>query len=240
MAGVSRMVHVSSCCVFSGGSREHPSTELSEFTGFRFNSGYINSKYLAQHWVLSEVERKGFPVVIVNPTILIGPYDLRPTSGETVLRILRQQIQLCPTGVKNFIDVRDAASAICNALTAGTPGECYLLGSENLSFFELFGKVNRISGRPGVRISVPGTILRGAGLIGNAIRSLTGNEVPLNFCHSRQLALESCFCSEKAVRVLGLRQNPIDNAIRDAIGWFYDNGYLDEVLIEFPVLQHAA
>lgn len=121
-AGIIRMVHVSSCCVFGGGTMENPGTELSEFAGFKFNSGYINSKYLAQQWVLSEVEKKGFPIVIVNPSLMIGPYDSRPSSGEMILRALRQQYQLCPGGGKNFIDVRDVATATCNALTMGIPG----------------------------------------------------------------------------------------------------------------------
>jgi dihydroflavonol-4-reductase len=223
IAGVRRMVHVSSCCVFGGGTMENPGTELSEFTGFRFNSGYINSKYLAQQWVLSEVEKTGFPVVIVNPTLMIGPFDARPSSGEIILRALKQQFQLCPVGGKNFIDVRDAAIATCNALTIGIPGECYLLASDNLTFSGFFEKVNRIYGRSGMRILIPGGILKCAGLIGNIFQAMTNQDIALNLVNTRQLANESYFSGKKAVRVLGLPQRPVDTAIRDAIAWFVAN-----------------
>jgi dihydroflavonol-4-reductase len=227
-AGVIRMVHVSSCCVFGGGRTiGNPGTELSEFTGFRFNSGYINSKYLAQQWVLSEVEKKGFPIVVVNPTIMLGPYDSRPSSGLMILRILRQHFQLCPSGGKNFIDVRDVATATCNALTQGIPGECYLLGSENLTFANFFNKVNRISERNGINLIVPGGLLNCAGLVGNAIKAISSYDIPLNLVNSRQLANISYFSSKKAVRALDLPQRPVDDAIRDSISWFIANKYLE-------------
>lgn len=225
-AGVSRMVHVSSCCVFAGGSLEHPGTELSEFNGFRFNSGYVNSKYLAQQWVLSEVEKKRFPVVIVNPTIMLGPYDSGRGSGEAILRVLRNPVQLCPAGGKNFIDVRDAAIGACNALTMGVPGACYLLASENLSWTEFFAKVSDIYGLNGLRVPVPRPVMNGAGFIGSAIRALTRYDVTLSLVHSRQLVTESYFSAAKAVRTLALPQHSVNDAIRDAIDWYIANGYL--------------
>ena len=239
-SGVSRMVYVSSCCVFGGGSLENPSTELSEFTGFRFNSPYINSKYLAQQWVLSEVEQKGFPVVIVNPTIMLGPYDSPPSSGEIILRILRQKYQLCPISGKNYIDVRDVAKATCNALNMGMPGECYLLGSENLSFSVLYEKVNRIFGRNNLLLMVPGTLLKCAGLMGNVVRAIARRDLPLNFFNSRLLAYESYFSAGKAIRELNLPQRPVDEAIRDAIEWFCANDYVKPNVTEAPLVAAVA
>jgi dihydroflavonol-4-reductase len=242
--GISRMVYVSSCCIFSGGSPENPGTELSEFTGFRFNSGYINSKYLAHQWVLAQIEQRKLPIVIVNPTLMIGPYDARPSTGETILRIIRQPLQLCPSGGKNFVDVRDAAAAACNALTRGIYGESYLLAGENLSFHDLFAKVNTIYGRPGFRMPMPTCLMKLAGLVGSAIQAASGKDIPLNFSNARQLSCCSYFSGAKAARVLAMPQRPVDNAIRDAIGWFIEHGYLaspadTETLIPVPAYHPA-
>ena len=239
-AGIKRMVYVGSNCVFGGGSMENPGTELSEFTGFRFNSGYIYSKYLAQQWVLSEVQRTKFPIVVVNPNIMIGPYDKGPGSGEIVLRAIRGQVQLCPAAGKNFVDARDAATATCNALTMGIPGECYLLASENVTFADFFERVNRIYGRKGMRIMVPGGVIRFAGLAGNVYQTLANHDVDLNLVNARQLATESYFSAKKAVRVLGLPQRPIDDAIRAAIEWFVSNGYLQPQLVPEPAIPAVA
>jgi len=225
-AQVSRMVYVSSCCVFGGGNKESPGTELSEFTSFSLDSSYLNSKYITQQWVLSEIERKRLPVVIVNPTIMIGPYDSHPNSGEIILRIIKDQIQFCPSGGKNFIDVRDAALATCNALTQGITGECYLLASQNLTFAELFEKVTRIYGKSDHKINVPGFIMNAVGLTGSCINYLTHWDLKLNYSNLRQLTMDSYFSGAKAVRVLGLPQRSVDMAIHDAIEWFAKKHYI--------------
>jgi len=239
-AKITRMVYVSSCCVFGGGSKEIPGTELSEFTGFRFNSGYINSKYLAHQWVLSEIEKKRLPIVLVNPTLMIGPYSSHPGSGEIILRALREQLQLCPSGGKNFIDVRDAAIGTCNALTMGIVGESYLLASENLTFSEIYEKVNRISGKPGFKIVVPRLILNTMGLAGNFIRMMSNKKVRLNFSNSRQLSCQCYFSASKAVRFLRLPQHPVDQAIHDAIEWFVLNNYIQLNAVQEPQFRVAA
>ncbi len=118
----------------------------------------------------------------------------------------------------------------------GIPGECYLLASENITFAGFFEKVNRIYGRSGLRILIPGGLLKCAGLMGNAIQALTSQDIALNLVNTRQLSNESYFSAEKAVRTLGLQQRPIDFAIRDAIAWFVANKYLQPHLLpEVPV-----
>jgi dihydroflavonol-4-reductase len=225
-ANIGRFVYVSSCFVFGGGSEECPGTELSEFTGFHLDSGYFNSKYLAQQWILCEIERKRLPILIVNPTTMIGPYDNSPGSGEIMHSSIWRQIQFCPSGGKNFIDVRDAAIATCNALTMGMTGECYLLASQNLTYASFFDKINLISGKPDSKIFIPGFILNMIGLTGSIIGYLTKQNFKLNYTVSRQLSREVYYSGAKAVRVLGLPQRSVDNAIYDAIEWFARNNYL--------------
>jgi dihydroflavonol-4-reductase len=218
-SNIKRMIYVSSCCVFGGGSKECPGTELSEFTGFRMNSGYINSKYLAQQWVLSEIEKKGSPIVIVNPTIMIGPYGHPTGSSEFILKLIRHHTLFCPFGGKNFIDVGDAAFATCNALTNGITGECYLLASQNLSNAEFYHKVCEVCGKPGSEIVIPAFILNTLGITGNIISYLTREQVALNWSFSKQLTSESYFSGAKAVRVLGLPQRDVVNSIQNALAW---------------------
>lgn len=231
-AEVNRIIYVSSSCVFGGGSIDCAGTELSEFTGFRYNSAYINSKYLTQQWILSEVERMGIPVVIVNPTIMLGPYDSHPSSGRIILNLIRQRLQFCPEGGKNFIDVRDAAFATCNALTKGIVGECYLLASQNLTFSELFEKINKMSGKDVPKVPVPGFILNSFGLTMDLIRLFVKSPIDLSYSDTSQMTCESYFSGAKAVRDLDLPQRPVDEAIHDAIRWFNIHKYIN--LRELP------
>ncbi len=219
-AGFQRMVYVSSCCAFAGGSKEHPGTELSDYKGFRFNSPYIDSKYLAQQWLLYEFEKKDIPLVIVNPTVLIGPYG--PLNGftESIINLVNQKVRFCPSGGKNFIDVQDAAVATCNALCMGTPGECYLLASENLTFAEFFSRIRKVCQTDGIEVPVPGFILNGLGLAGSWVGKFSGRPALLNLSNSKQLTNHSYFSGVKAVRELGLVQRPVDDAIRLMLAWY--------------------
>ncbi|NJK94820.1 MAG: NAD-dependent epimerase/dehydratase family protein [Bacteroidales bacterium] len=117
------MIYVSTANTFGYGSKLKPANELSEFSFFNFNSGYIMSKFIAQQHVLREIEKSQLPVVIVNPAFMIGPYDSKPSSGKIILMGLDKKIQFCPPGGKSFVDVRDAAVAVCNAITMGKNGE---------------------------------------------------------------------------------------------------------------------
>ncbi|MFH1936854.1 MAG: NAD-dependent epimerase/dehydratase family protein, partial [Bacteroidota bacterium] len=157
---VKRFVCVSSANAFGNGTREKPGTELFEFNGFRIGSGYMISKFVAQQTVLAEVEQNNLPAVVVNPTFMIGPYDNKPSSGQIIVMGMGKRIQPTPPGGKNFIHVRDAAVATCNALTMGRTGECYLLANENLSYREFFALLNKVIGETPSYLGLPGGVLK--------------------------------------------------------------------------------
>ena len=227
-AGVRRIVYVSSCCVFGGGTKDRPGTELSEFNGYRFGSGYINSKYLAHQWILSEIEKRKLPVVIVSPTVLIGAYPFGNSMVEAIKKMIHQKIRFYTKGGKNFIDVRDAATATCNALTMGIIGESYLLAAENLTYLELIERLKKYCNLKGLNIGIPTCLLSFFGILGSLIGALLGKYCKLNFTNTTQLNCESYFIGAKAVRDLRLPKHSINDAIYEMIGQLNDNANLSE------------
>jgi dihydroflavonol-4-reductase len=223
---VGRIVYVSTANTFGPGTREDPGTELSEFSGFRLGSGYITSKFVAQQNVLSEIEKHGTPVVIVNPAFMIGPFDARPSSGKIIFMGLSGRIQFRPAGGKNFIHAGDAAIGVCNALERGRVGECYLLANENLSYSEFFDILNRVAGRQPWRLVLPTPVIRAGGLFGSISEKITGQPARLNRVNAGLLTLGNYYSGRKAVTELGLPQKPVVTAISDAIGWFRRNNML--------------
>jgi dihydroflavonol-4-reductase len=128
-AKIKRLVHVSSANVFAAGNKLLPGNEFGDFNGDKYGLDYINSKYDAQKVVLKAVHC-GLDAVIVNPTFMIGPYDSSKGSNSIILALVKGKILANPPGGKNFICAKDAATAICNALTMGRSGECYILGNQ--------------------------------------------------------------------------------------------------------------
>jgi len=216
--GIRRLVFVSSANAFGNGTREQPGTELNEFTGFRIGSGYMISKFVAQQIVLEEVEKHQLPAIIVNPTFMIGPFDSKPSSGK-IIQMGAGKVQVSPPGGKNFIHVRDAAVATCNALTMGRTGECYLLANQNLTYREFYAQLNEVTGKHPVSIRIPGWILRFAGFAGTLYERISRKPAPLNQVNARLLCLGNYYSGAKAIEALDLPQTPVKEAIKEAIPW---------------------
>lgn len=94
-------------------------------------------------------------LVILNPSLLLGPGDERLSSTHDVLKFLARDIPAIPSGGMNFVDVRDAASTFYMAMRKGTPGESYLVAGPNWTLERFFRQLERISkvDAPKLRIS---------------------------------------------------------------------------------------
>jgi dihydroflavonol-4-reductase len=104
--------------------------------------------YASKHYQ-EETARRGcgnaVELVIVNPSLLLGPGDDRLSSTRDVLSFLARDIPMTPPGGLNFVDVRDVAAVLPVAMDKGRAGERYLLGGYNWSFAEYFGRLERLT-----------------------------------------------------------------------------------------------
>jgi dihydroflavonol-4-reductase len=116
---------------------------------------YYASKYYQERTALENFTGDGRRLVILNPSLLLGPGDERLSSTKPVLDFLASKIPYSPGGGLNFIDARDAATAFINALDKGRHQEKYLLGAANMTFNEFFGRLERLSGVSAPRLRVP-------------------------------------------------------------------------------------
>lgn len=89
-------------------------------------------------------------LVILNPSLLLGPGDARLSSTNDILKFMAKDIPIVPTGGINFVDVRDVAKAFLTAMKRGRAGERYLLGGPNWTFEKFFGRLERLT-----KISAP-------------------------------------------------------------------------------------
>jgi dihydroflavonol-4-reductase len=142
---------------------------------------YYRAKRFAEQAAL-EMSTPGFEVVSVNPTLLLGPGDLRGSSTEDVRLFLERKIPAVPPGGLSYVDVRDAAEAVRLAYERGRPGRRYLVGACNLTIREFFARLERISGVRAPWIPVPRSpeLARvGADLAGKALGRL-GFRLPVD------------------------------------------------------------
>lgn len=224
--GVKRLVHVGTASSFGPGSLEDPGTEDRPFAGERYRLGYIETKRRAQLMVAEAVTERGLPAVIVAPTFMIGPNDSKPGSGQMIIAIVERQLPGFSGGGRNYVYVKDVAVGIVSALTRGTIGESYILGHENLTYREFFRKVGAVAGVTPPKIRFPGLVVKVTGFLGSLMGTLTRKTPRVTLPMARISVDWNFYTADKAVRELGMPQTPIETAIREAIEWFREHGYL--------------
>src|SRR5438445_11016353 len=107
---------------------------------------YKRSKFLAER-VAEEYAARGLPVVIVNPSNPIGPWEVRPTpTGQLILDyLLGRMFATLDTGL-NLVHVADVARGHLLAAQRGHVGEKYILGSQNRSLTQIFRMPECVTG----------------------------------------------------------------------------------------------
>ena len=225
-AGVERAVHCSSVAVL-GTSPDGTALDESSDPGVEGLEGhYRKSKYLGEKEALA-VNAEGFPVVVVNPSAPVGPWDVKPTAtGRIVLDFQRGRMPAYLDTGLNLVDVRDVCRGHRLAMERGKPGERYILGNVNLTFKNILEILAGITGRPAPKIRIPHGLALLMAHANEAVSRLTRRQPLIPLSAVRHAAHYMFYKSDKAARELGFTQTPIETALRDAILWFEENGYV--------------
>jgi len=223
-AHVGRVIYTSSVGTLGlprdGLGTETTPVSLRDMIGF-----YKRSKFLAER-VAEEYAGRGLPVVIVNPSNPIGPWEVKPTpTGQMILDyLLGRMFATLDTGL-NLIHVADVARGHLLAAQRGRVGERYILGCQNHSLTEIFDVLERITGIRAPRVRVPHALVYLVALVTEGAARATGRPPRVPLTGVRMARKHMYFSAEKAVRELGLPQTPVEQALREAVDWFVAHGY---------------
>jgi dihydroflavonol-4-reductase len=179
---------------------------------------YYRSKLYAEREAL-EANGSDFEVVLVNPSLLLGPGDLRESSTGDVRRFLERAIPAIPAGGIAFVDVRDAAQGMWLAFERGRPGERYILNAKNMTVAAFFQRLERIAGvkAPALRMPRSRPLAIGVNrLFSKALRAI-GGEPPVEEV-SVEMAQYYWYCSSsKAERELGFSARDPGETLRETV-----------------------
>jgi dihydroflavonol-4-reductase len=221
-----RMVQIGTANSFDHGPKNHPGNELNSYEGHQFKMDYMDSKYRAQCLLLDLHSKENFPVIIVNPTYMIGPFDSGPTSGRMLIELYNNKLPGYAGGGKNFVYSKDVAVATVNALKMGREGQCYIVGNENLYFGEMFKKAAQVFGKPFKIKKFPGAAINIVGAINSLRAKITGKAPKLSYSMAKMASIKQFYSPDKARKELLLPSTPIEEAITDCMQWYKENGYI--------------
>ena len=221
---VYKLVHVGTANTFSFGTFENPGKENTEYNGWQYGLDYMDSKWKAHQLVMNAV-KEGVPAVVVNPTFMFGAYDSLPSSGAMIIAVNAQKLPGYAPGGRNYICVKDAAIGIANALVKGRVGESYIIGNENLSYEQAFGKIATVIGVKAPKLRIPKWVLLLYGRINSIMAVITTKKPKVSFPMAKIACDEHYFTAAKSVRELDLPQTPIEVGIRESFDWLKSNDY---------------
>lgn len=159
------------------------------------------------------------PVVVLCPTAVFGPGDVKPTSGKLLLNVARGQMPFYPDGQINVVDVRDVAAMHVAAVEKGRPGERYIAGGENMSIRHMLTIMARQAGRKPPWLRLPSKLIELTGSVAGQL-GILGADMLQAIRYFQPLDVG------KVRAELGFTPRPFVETVPDALDWFYEYGYL--------------
>ncbi|MGH7312195.1 MAG: hopanoid-associated sugar epimerase, partial [Candidatus Rokuibacteriota bacterium] len=225
-AGVRRIVYTSTVGALGIPKDGAPGTEDTPVSLGDMVGPYKASKFVAEQVAL-EFARSGAPVVVVNPSAPVGPWDVKPTpTGQMLVDFLRGKMYASLDTGLNVVHVRDVARGHLLAAERGRAGEKYILGHANLSLSQIFQLLADVTGLRPPRFRIPYAVawLAAAGM--ESAARLGRGTPAVSLTAVRMARKRMYFSPSKAVRELGLPQSDPREALVEAVEWFTRYGYV--------------
>jgi dihydroflavonol-4-reductase len=225
-AGVRRVLHTSTESILTRVRQDGPIAEDQRVALRDVVGPYCRSKLLAEQHAF-RAARAGAPVVIVNPTLPVGPGDFgQSPPTRMILDFCRGKRREYLDATLNLIDVRDVAAAMVRAMEAGRPGRRYLLGNENLSVREVFARLAALTGLPEPHRRVPYGVALAAAYASEFLANVFTAQAPAATVTGVKLTRRVMhFDARRSLADLGVRPCPVAQALADAVAWYREVGW---------------
>jgi dihydroflavonol-4-reductase len=224
-AGAERILHTSTESILTRAHQTAPIAEDQHITIRDVVGPYCRSKHYAERHAL-RLAQTGKPIIIVNPTLPVGPGDLgRSPPTQMILDFCRGKRNEYLDADLNLIDVRDVADGMVRAMRVGKPGRRYLLGHENLSIREVFGLLAELTGLPRPRWRVPYAVALTAAYVSEFVADVYTHRPPAATVTGVKLTRRPMhFDARRSLEELGLKPRPVAQSLADAVAWFRKMG----------------
>ncbi len=184
---------------------------------------YKASKYVAEHEVLRRAA-EGLAVVLVQPTLPVGPRDRAPTpTGRIVVDFLNGRLPAFVDTSLNVVDVDDLATGHLLALERGAQGRSYILGGENYGLKRLLDTLAATTGLPRARIRAPRALALGIAHLSEFVEGTLLHRHPsVPVEAARMSTTRMSFDDSRARAELGYAPRPAAEALAASARWFVD------------------
>lgn len=209
---VAKLCYVSSTAAIGKNINGGMNTEDTEWN--KADASYYSvSKYLAEQEVWRGRE-EGLKIVVVNPSIIIGPGDWGKSSTNLIPEVWNG-LGFYTSGSNAFVDVRDVVKAMILLTEGETEGERYLLLSENLKFKTFFDEVAKVLGKPQPKIHATAWMTSFAWKVEMLKSKFMGNNPKITKETAKTSQSDQHFSNEKIRKLTGMKFIPVKQSVKD-------------------------
>lgn len=225
--GAERVLHTSTESILTSATFAGDSVEQLELKESDMLGPYCLSKFRADSAV-RQMAAAGAPVILVCPTLPIGPGDRSLTPPTRMsLAFCRGELPAYLNCRLNFIDARDVAIGMMAAMRRGRPGRRYLLGVHNRELTDWLKVLGAQVNRAPPRWTVPYAVALTAAWCSEQWATLVTGKMPMATVTGVRLTRRCMFFdASPSLAELGLVPRPIEESARDAVGWYRSLGWL--------------
>ena len=211
-ARVSRIIYTSSITTIGVPPPGRIADERDVYRAGSAHSAYFEAKYAMERLALRESRNPD--IVILLPTAVFGPGDVKPTTGVVIRDAALGRFPVYFDATINAVDARDVARSHVAAVTRARRAERYILGGTNLSIQQLIQTACQITGAQPPRLKLSRDLVSRLIKIADAIPFVS---LPENF---RTMQLWQPVSWQKAQTELGHTARDFETTARDTIEWF--------------------
>lgn len=209
----------------------NPITENQKWEDSPLNSHYAISKFQAECEVWRS-HAEGLPVVILNPTIILGEGDWTQSSTQ-LFKYVFDENKFLTEGSINYVDVEDVAIITERMMFSDVAGERYIVNAGRITYNEFFGKIAAHFGKKAPSVILKGWLLEILWRL-ESVRAFITQSAPLVTKETAQSArLAMVYPNDKIKNEMneGFEFTPIDKTLQ-RITQYLKNQYLTEPKFE--------
>jgi dihydroflavonol-4-reductase len=216
--GIKKAGFVSSIAALGRNSTKGVVDEECHFKATKHDSNYALSKYYAEQEVW-RASQEGLDVVMVNPSVILGPGDWTKGSSQ-IFQKIHKGLKFYTTGSTGYVDVNDVAESVLQLLFSEIKNERFIVNGANLKYRDCFDRIALAFNKPKATIKVTPLLKEIAWRV-EAVRAFFTAQKPLLTRETANSAMtSSTFDTSKIEKMINFQFTDIDTTIKKYADWF--------------------
>ncbi len=224
LQGIRNFIYVSSNGVTGLKCKmQNEGSGFNEQTDNLYFKSKIESEKAIDDYIMSHPEMR---VIIIRPSLMIGPHDSGPTqAGKVLLSIVKGKMPFILPGNIVVVDARDVAKSMVNAVNNGISGERFIIGGNLYSIAKFAETIHDISGVKLPKHKPPYSVAMIMLSLAYFICKIKKHNLPVRPMDLHRMRILQLPDSSKAKKVLSTQFRDLSESLNDSITWFKQNKY---------------